>query len=892
MDKKNCVVLVQHRGKSEYNDFIGKFYHFPEKYIKLLQKDHIEFVYFEPTTKGGKGSYFGYGKIKRIFEDKKVKNHYYAEIYNYQPFAKDVPFFDNNTNSNRETPPYYNQQNSARRIDPKTLDEICLDGGILLSFKSDAHLIKVLGEELIASEVVGILELVKNAYDANASLCKVRIDSIPNLLPFNSSEYICKDLPGPIIIIEDDGVGMDKDTIENGWLRPASTIKTKSKDLLKIEKEKATREGKLKVYESLVSELKKKHGGRIPLGEKGVGRFATHRLGKSVIIKTKTKEIDYEYILKIDWDKFENHTDEHVDLDEIGFSLYRQKPSRNYGKRNSGTQIIIYGGKANYELTEDRIHEINRSLLMLKSPDPEKSPKSFNVLFKCPQVTDLDQSIEQEHEPCFSLDALVDQNGKLDMTLNFIPPKSVPLPEETIEKSNYDLRQLNNDYWGENEDIRKPRCGPFFLHIKIWYRAKPWIDGPNKKAFTKYLDEFGGVSIFRDGLNIFPAERGAQVDWLILSQRHIKKGKNLSYYNMIGNLEIEQTNNLALIDKTDRQGLLDNAAFRDLQELVRRIVHLAEIEFIGKREKFEQLTKGLIREPKLLGNAAQEGALLVDNIIKRYDVAEDVLEILSGFGESGEREDNLVNLKDSLKNLRKSMDVMQGVQDMLAEQAGFGLAIAVSVHEIAKIASNFYNGVTHLLKSGKINNEKLEELQSSSQALKTEMKRFGPLRAIRNEKPTKFDILKSIRFCKAVFEKKLTEAKIDLRILPNSKFNVFARYGAVNQIISNLIDNSFYWLNNKQIKKRIILIKIFENERRILIADSGPDIDSSIRPYLFKPGYSLKVPPSGLGLYICKYYMQNMRGDGDIYEAPVKDRTPELHGAQFILDFSKVKEGE
>ena len=148
MNTKNCVVLVQHRGDSEYNDFIGKFYHFPEKYIKLLEKDNLEFVYYEPTTKGGKGSYFGYGKIKRIFGDKKVKNHYYAEIYNYQPFAEDVPFFEQNTSLNRETPPYYNQQNSVRRIAPKALDEICLDGGILLSFKSDAHLIKVLGEEL------------------------------------------------------------------------------------------------------------------------------------------------------------------------------------------------------------------------------------------------------------------------------------------------------------------------------------------------------------------------------------------------------------------------------------------------------------------------------------------------------------------------------------------------------------------------------------------------------------------------------------------------------------------------------------------------------------------------------------------------------------------------
>jgi len=721
-------------------------------------------------------------------------------------------------------------------------------------------------------------------------VCKVRIENIPTLLRFNGDEYTYPELQGPVIIIEDDGVGMNRETIENGWLRPASTLKTEAKDLLKLEKEKAAREGKLKVYDSLVSELKKKHGGRIPLGEKGVGRFATHRLGRSVIIKTKTNDFDYEYVLKIEWDRFENHENRHVDLDEIGFSLRRQEPSRSYGKRNSGTQIIMYGGRDNYELTPDRIKEINRSLLKLKSPSPGKSPESFAVIFECPQVTDLDQSIEQEFDPIFSLDALVDEDGKAEITVNFIPPKAVPLPSETTEKRGYDLRGLDNKYWADTQDMRKPRCGPFFLHIDIWYRAKPWIDGLNIKDFTKYLDDFGGISIFRDGLNVFPAEWGAQVDWLGLSKPHIKKGKRLSYYNMIGNLEIEQTENLELVDKTDRQGLLDNAAFRDLRELVIAIVHTIEMEFIGKREKYEQLTKGLIREPRALGDAAQKGALLVDNIVKRYDVAEDTLEILAEFGRPEKREENLVNLKDSLKNLRKSLDVMQEVQDMLTEQAGFGLAIAVSVHEIAKITANFYNGVTHLLKSGKIDKSKIEELQSSSRSLNTELKRFGPLRAIRSEKPIKFDIIKSIRFCKAVFEDPLSKAHIQLLILTKARFTVVARYGAVNQVITNLLDNSIYWLDNKEIKERIVLIKIFENDRRILIADSGPDIDSSIRPYLFEPGYSLKVPPSGLGLYICKYYMRGM--GGDIYEAPVKDRTPELHGAQFILDFSRVKEGE
>ena len=75
MTNRNCFVLLQSRSESEYNDFVGKFYHFPKKYLKQLSSPNIEFMYYEPKKKG-EGVYFGYGKIKKIFEDKipQVKN--------------------------------------------------------------------------------------------------------------------------------------------------------------------------------------------------------------------------------------------------------------------------------------------------------------------------------------------------------------------------------------------------------------------------------------------------------------------------------------------------------------------------------------------------------------------------------------------------------------------------------------------------------------------------------------------------------------------------------------------------------------------------------------------------------------------------------------------------
>ena len=150
----------------------------------------------------------------------------------------------------------------------------------LVNFIADVHLIQILGEQLISSEKVGILKLIKNAYDAGAKNCDIWIEKVPNMPEAPISDPEIANLSGPVITILDSGSGMDKNTIINGWLRPATRIKTSVKDQLKNERKKADLRGTRSEYERLVSTLKKEHGGRLPLGEKGVGRFATHRLGR------------------------------------------------------------------------------------------------------------------------------------------------------------------------------------------------------------------------------------------------------------------------------------------------------------------------------------------------------------------------------------------------------------------------------------------------------------------------------------------------------------------------------------------------------------------------------------------------------------------------------------
>ncbi|MBK7229838.1 MAG: HAMP domain-containing histidine kinase [Ignavibacteriales bacterium] len=180
----------------------------------------------------------------------------------------------------------------------------------------------------------------------------------------------------------------------------------------------------------------------------------------------------------------------------------------------------------------------------------------------------------------------------------------------------------------------------------------------------------------------------------------------------------------------------------------------------------------------------------------------------------------------------------------------------------------------------------MEDLKNTSNSLKSELKRLSPLRTVRNENRIEFDISKSIKHMFSVYKLKLEKENIEFNANYNEDFQIYTRFTMLNQIIGNLIDNSIYWIVASGNKIKKIEIKLDKENRTLLLADTGTGIEKSIRPYLFEPGYSLKIPPSGLGLYICKYFMHSM--NGQIHEVSSREKLSSLNGAQFMLEFENV----
>ncbi len=896
------LILTQYRNNSEYRDFLGHLYHFPQKYLNNFINLPTEFILYEPI-KSGKGEYYGCGIVKEILKDNEKDDHYFAIIEEFQLFNQPVFYKDEKGKIIESKSPFYNSQNAVRFLPQNIFDEICLEGGISLRFKSDSHLIKVLGEQLIGSERVGILELIKNAIDAQATYCRVRLEkiSVPDSPP--NPEYEFPEYEGPVIVIEDDGIGMSLDILKNGWLRPASTIKTNIKEQIKKERTKALESGNLGTFDALIKKIKKEHGDRIPLGEKGVGRFATHRLGRNLLLKTKTADSPYEIVLSVDWDKFDIRSSNFVDLDTIGIEITKQDPSWQYGESESGTQLIIYGGREGFRWDENAVKDLNMALLSLNSPDSRpQSPGShtktkyghFNAYLECPQIEDLPTTlIFEESIPNFSLDVLVNDEGMAEYYLDFRHPTDKIPQEKWGGKIDLIIQDRENPtYWRFKGEKRTPSCGAFDIHMDIWYRKSEWIDIPNSKELTDYLGEFGGMSIYRDNILIFDSKLGSELDWLKLNEKRIKQAFKISYRDFIGRINIDQEVNIYLEDKTNREGLVKNQAFLDLATLARNAIETILLPgYIGKRNEFTKLTKGIITNPTQLSYVTKLNSSLISNISEsEYPFDEDPFSFFSDVWDKvKDRKEGLVNLQDSIKELQKSINLIEEVQEQFIEQAGFGIAVAISLHEINKITTNFYNSILEISKRQDFNNINIQEIRDTAKSLKTELKRLGPLRAIRNEEKIEFNILRSIRFASEVYKRRLQKSNISFKILnPENDFDVYGRYSALNQVFGNLFDNSIYWIENASQKESQIIIRLDKNNRSVIFADSGTDIHEIIRPYLFQPGYSLKIPKSGLGLYICKSYLDSMKAR--IYESPTKDRIANLPGAHFTLDFGRTPE--
>jgi signal transduction histidine kinase len=172
-------------------------------------------------------------------------------------------------------------------------------------FEISASVISQLGDELISDEVTALMELVKNAYDAGTKSIKI-ILSTDSIL---TDEYYFHGDKG-YVTISDFGSGMDDEAINKNWLVISRSQKREMK-----EKNLRTKDG------------------RIPLGDKGLGRLSTQKIARNIELRTKIAGEEISRHVAFSWDSFTSD----LMINQVPLKRFT-KPAN---KSEKGTTIIL-----------------------------------------------------------------------------------------------------------------------------------------------------------------------------------------------------------------------------------------------------------------------------------------------------------------------------------------------------------------------------------------------------------------------------------------------------------------------------------------------------------------------------------------------------------------------
>jgi signal transduction histidine kinase len=659
-------------------------------------------------------------------------------------------------------------------------------------FRPRARLVSLLGEQLIRDSAVGLVELVKNAYDADATTVDVALNGLA-------------DLESTTIVVRDNGHGMSVEEVREYWLSPATGHKKHRK-----------------------SRAERTPMGRQLLGEKGVGRFAVQRLGKKVELVTK-REGEQEVRVLIDWGEFEEAG---AFLDEVPVEIVTCKRPRVFTDGTSGTELTMRGAREQWTGTE--LRKVQRMLRRLQNPVRGKN--EFHVTVTCPEhpnyeAVDPSQILETSH---YHFSGVIDEEGCLEWDYASRLPDA---PHRT--NSGVDRLQdvAANELTGTT-----PACGPFRLQLYVWDRSRDRMRASGLS--DRELDSYCGISIYRDDFRVLPYGEAGD-DWLSLDARRINvPSKRVGNRNIIGVVEIAHDTNPELRDKTSREGLLENHAYEDLKALVRASIATLEVERLrdksvgGRKSPAESIFP--LFEPRALENGTSNA--------KKDDVSGSVL----ADEERLEKEARHL-LTRRLGDVRKETQ-HQALLDLAAQ--GLRLdRLGHEFSRQVQGANDVLARLQHIVTEDEEALQEVDALRSCLGVLRNAMRDLVPDGHVAQRERTATATLDDlVATALRLNSPSLQKHQVEVRLAGSpADFEIRARPSVVVQVLDNLFDNAIWWMHAlPEDEQRLLLIDCDAERGRILIGDSGPGVALHDRERIFEPYFSKRPDGHGLGLYICQ----------------------------------------
>ena len=517
----------------------------------------------------------------------------------------------------------------------------------VVRFTTDAAMVRRLGQELVAKQETALAELVKNAYDADATTCTVTIS----------------DASGGSMEILDNGTGMSRADLENGFMRLASDVKVRHP----------------------VSQIYR----RARAGKKGIGRFATERLGRKLTIVTQTEREDLGWQVQINWLAFEEGQD-------IG--LIPNTISQIAKEQPNGTRLLIEG--LNDGWTEAEVKRVYRYVATLIQP-----------------VFDAIQTQHANDDPGFSVELrrngqdserLIDlQSEILDLAVGFI--------EAEIDAGGQTTWSVVSRRFGvsdRNQEIGldRNRPGPLENARNVKLKAHYFIQvrellGHSTSVVRELLDEYGGILLYRNGYRVAPYG-DKDDDWLNLDYKRTSTFAPINSRTFLGFVALTDAEGAFFEETSSREHLIETGAFAEVRKIMSSVLESAVRRIESARGKGRRKTTRDGESGERAATEAETAAAEIEQLLASPAVAS----VLA----PEQREQFRLSVARIKRAARTTGEIVRERDDLLKEVnllrilASIGLTIAEFTHDFSALAETMELSVQAIKRDAAISSEALD----------------------------------------------------------------------------------------------------------------------------------------------------------------------------------------
>ena len=478
----------------------------------------------------------------------------------------------------------------------------------------------------------------------------------------------------------------------------------------------------------------------------------------------------------------------------------------------------------NEKWSYDEISKVYDEILKLQSQFKNEEDK-FNVSFELPNNYSLDNKLKPQEvldKSLWRANVIINPEDEISkMNFEFKPylqMKGFSQLTKKVEVSHY----LYIKKSPQKINLEQYKIGVFSIRLFAFHRSTKVLRmlGDKRKALKDYLDENGGVRIYRGGQRIYNYGSKNE-DWLDLNLKRLNSpGKKLSKNILIGIIDLDPLSSSDLQEKTNREGFTENLAFMEFKKMVSAVIDKFAFEIIETKDRIKEV----------------------------YDKNEKTESVDASFDELLEEleETEFTNQNDKDKLIALTNRAISEYQ----ESKKIYLSIANNSVDFHMVFHDVDKRIKSLINQMERKNINVDDIRKNVYDINDILQLQKDLIYNRNFKLINIsDLMKKFNLYSKY---RIEDHNIELKIQTEPEdFKIKCIESQILRVLMNLLDNSIYWLKVINNDKKII-IKIIKEDNKCVIyfADNGPGLGVEDPNLLFKPFVTKKDEGLGLGLYI------------------------------------------